>query len=646
MLFSPLHTRSISKPFPLDGFRKGQEKELSAKIPVRQDPPPQNALNYEKAAIGLAGMTLGGLGVWYAGKTLYNLLPSWRGNNETVSTSLDVPEVKSPGWAKVFSALPGSHAVPMLHLGKVGFYTMMAGIQATIGAAQEKKRGRLDLRSVYREVHQQGIQGQGIKVGVLDLFPEKKGLPSGSQAKRSFQRELSDLLETPHGTAVSSVIHAAAPKAQIIHFPVLKASKALAEMDKVAAEYKEKPEELTFSALRKGFQPYITDMANNLKTAVDQGVNVINVSLAPEQLLDAFVKLELLESNKALQRRGLKMATLGEPDLASFEAACARHRHLAALLFRQENLDDRLNPISKEQMAVYQPWFDALEYAAKKNVLVVIAAGNNGNAPESASATGLSHINPLGLKQPELQNAMVVGSTNEQGELSEFSSEYNNKIQPNIAANGSGQINMRGLIPALSGRLAWTNPTMPIRLAQLYHNHFGTSFAAPDITGLYVLMQSARKKDGLPPLSLQDFHNVLNIAAQPVTVDPIRKIMLEMKSWRQTKPEMKELDLQRDRRDAVWEILRKRAKEPGLSEQERKERNDCSRNFYAKMVKPLSKQREELRNFENQLSEQFQKEEILRKAGSTGTIAGRRLHALSIARQYRTENVQPLQDID
>lgn len=648
MPFSPLHTRNITQPFPLEAFKKTQEQKSYSKISAQPDPSPENGHNKEKTAVGLAGMAIGGLGIWYAGKTLYNLIPTWKGSNVSPSGPGGVPESESSGWAKALYSLPGSQALPMLYVGNLSFRALCQGILNTMGAAEEKERGRLDLRSVYRDVHQEGIQGQGLKVGVLDVFPDKKPFQPNQNEKLSFKRELSDLLEIPHGTAVSNVIHSAAPKADIIHFPILKASKTWAEMDRVAAEYKEKPEQLTYAALRKGLQPTIADMAIQLKAAVDKGVNAINVSLVPEQLLDSFVKLEIAESNKALQRRCLKMAIWGEPDLVSLETASARHRHLAALFSRKQDLDDRLNPISKDLMAIYQPWYDALEYAAKKNVLVVIASGNSGNAPEPATLAGLSHINPLGLKQPALHNVIVVGSTNEQGELSEISSEYNNKIQPTIAANGSGQINTRGGVPGLSTRLARKNPTAPIWVAQTYHNGPGTSFAAPDITGLYVLAQSARRKDGKPPLSFQDFHKVLGLAAQPVAVDPIRKISHEVSAGLQTKAERDELDLQRDKRNAVWEILCKRHEEPGLEQQEWKERSDCSNNFYESFVEPLYKQHEELKNFEDQLAQEFQREEILRKTGPHGSIAGRRLHALSIARQYRTEheNAQSLLGID
>lgn len=644
MLFSPLRTRNITQPFPIESFKKTQDQKSFGKISVQPDPSPKNTWNYEKTAVGLAGVTIGGLGVWYAGKSLYNLIPSWNGANVSTSEPRVISKPESSGWSKVLYSLPGSQALPMLYLGNMSISALSQGILTTIQAREEKRRGRLNLRSVYREVHQEGIQGQGFKVGVLDIFPEKKG----KQAKRSFSREFRDLLEIPHGTAVSNVIHAAAPKAQIIHFPILNASKTWAEMDKIAAKYKEKPEELTFPALRKGLKPAITEMAVNLRAAVDQGVNVINVSLGPEQLLNSFVELEFAESQKAIKRQGLRMALPGTPDLDSFEVASAYYRHLGTLRVRKENVDDRLNPISKELTEIYQPWFDALEYAAKKNVLVVIASGNSKHAPKSANQAGLSHINPLGLKQPELPNVMVVGSTNEQGELSKFSSEYNNQIQPTIAANGSGQINTRGVVPALSSRFAWKSPTAPFWVSQMYHNSFGTSFAAPDITGLYVLTQSARIKDGKSLLSIQDFHRVISLAAQPVVLDPSRKLSLKDSAVLQTQAERDELDNQTAKRNAVWDILRKHHEEPGLSNQEWQERIDCSINFYDNLVKPLSKERDELKNFENQLAQELQREETLRKTGSQGSIAGRRLHTLSIARQYRTdqENAQFLFGID
>lgn len=648
MLTSPLRTRNITHPFPFEALRKTQEKESSVKIPVKQDPPPQNTWNYKKVTAGLAGMTLGSLGVLYAGKTLYNLIPSWSRITELFSKSADIPGVKSPGWVKVLYSLPGRQALPMLYLGKISYRTILAGFCATKAATEEKKRGRLDLRSIYREIHEQGIQGQGFKVGILDVFSDQKGSKPKIQEKQSFQREFSAFLAMPHGSAVSSVIQATVPKAQLMHFPVLRTSKVLAEMDKVMAEFKEKPEELTFTALRKGLRPAITEMGINLKAAVDAGVNAINVSLGPEQLLDTFVQFEVAEYLKASKRQGLKRFLPGEPDLETLMAESAYFNRLVQLLIRDDDVDERLNPISKELIEIYQPWYDALEYAAKKNVLVVIGSGNNGNAPESAVVEGLSHINPLGLQQPKRHNVMVVGSTNEQGMLSPFSAEYNNKIQPDIAANGSGQINTQGIAPALSHRLAWKNPTAPFWVAQIFQNSPGTSIAAPQITGLYILMQSARKKDGKSLLSMQDYDKVLSLAAQKVTLDPSHKMRHKKSAELQTKWDKADLERELASRLERVRKLQKRADRPGLSTQELQKRLKTCNEISDQYIAPISNQLFDIHAFEMQLSDQLEREEILRKTGPKGTIAGRRLHALSIARQYQTkqETAQTNEEID
>lgn len=613
MLSFPSRSREILAASPFANMRKFPEKQELARlreIPVQPDPLPQHTLNYRKTALGIAGITLGGLGtgitlgglgVWYTGRQLYNLLPSWRGSTSTPPVSSTAPNSQGFSLTKVLSSIPGRLAFLLQYFRGVVRFNLDEGIRATTMAAQEKKRGRLDLRTVYKGLHQEGIQGQGMKVGVIDIFPNLEDSYNQNKNKMPVNAVLKALSKMSHGTVVANIIRKAAPKAEILEFS---SASLLPRLDysalvEVLQKSREQPEELTSQNMRKALAPYIADLSTTLMNAVDSGISVVNVSIAPEDMLLALDQQVLMSIVNNMRKAD-------ESHLQAAEKDKAFNERLNALVNRQPDLDDRLKPIHADLMAIYQPWYDALAYAAEKNVLVVVAAGNSGEVPKAAYNDGLSHINPLGLKHQSPDHVLVVGSTSEQGLLSDFSSEYNNRIKPDIAANGSGQLNSQGLRPSVPSNLLRINPTLPLWLAEDYKNPHGTSIAAPDITGLYVMMQSARKKDGKPPLSVREFYKVLSLAAQSVEMNETTKKKFQEALASKADEKVEEQKTQGD------------APQEQVSEEDRKLKNALEKS-------------------QEQVSKQQMEEAIARRVGPYGTVAGRRRHAVALARAYRTE---------
>lgn len=620
MLISPLGHRNIIAASPFakerEQGRKARLERLKA-IPVQPDPVPENRLSYKKAAVALATTTVGGIGLWYSGKALYNLLPSRR---ESASASLPASTPHSasqPGWAKLLQAIPGTQAIPWLYALHQSNQGINSGIGTAYNAVQEKKRGRLDLGAVYQSLHQEGIQGEGFKVAVLDAFPKQE---KNKKIKSDFIKA-QVLSEKPHGSAVSRLIQKAAPKAEVIPFQVVGEqtySEVWDKMRDLIAASREEPEKLTKQAVRDCLTPLIKQLSDSLRSAVDQGAMAVNVSIGPENVIQWLVNQAQAESEKRFRKQGMMMTLLGTPDFEAFEAEKQYYQRLAKLFSLFNPLNDRNQPIQPELLSLYQPWYDAVSYAASKNALVVVSAGNKGKVFLHAAPNGLNHINPLGLKRQGNTNVMWAASTDEAGVLSGFSSEYNNQIMPDIAANGSGQLNTQGSVLLPSANWLKVNPFMAFPLAEVYRNPSGTSFAAPDLVGLYVMMQSARKKDGQPPLSVDEFQQVLRLAAQPVKTSEPQQVSAEIAAEGMTWNEE--------------EDLKQRTK--ALNEEPVTPHNT---DKLLRENRELEQQQEELGRFRKQLQTQLEQEAVKRRVGPYGTVAGRRLHAIALGRAYEPE---------
>ena len=116
----------------------------------------------------------------------------------------------------------------------------------------------------------------------------------------------------------------------------------------------------------------------------------------------------------------------------------------------------------------------AADLAAQKGILVIIAAGNDGNFPASGAAI-TSRVNP----PCDGDSVLCVGSVNNQNQYSSFSSigpTAKNRIKPDVVARGSAT--------------AFVNPADMVG----YTN--GTSLAAPLITALAACVMQANPNAG------------------------------------------------------------------------------------------------------------------------------------------------------
>lgn len=142
----------------------------------------------------------------------------------------------------------------------------------------------------------------------------------------------------------------------------------------------------------------------------------------------------------------------------------------------------------------YGPLETTLRYAAQRDVVVVMAAGNCGEAepPTPQCPQGMATVYTpqrwVYDDEPWTSGMLVVGSTTAEGRLSGFSSYAR---EPSLAAPGSR---------------IWS--TIP---GNAYESRDGTSMAAPAVSGVAALVRSAR-----PNLTASDVAELLVSTAAPL----------------------------------------------------------------------------------------------------------------------------------
>jgi subtilisin family serine protease len=142
----------------------------------------------------------------------------------------------------------------------------------------------------------------------------------------------------------------------------------------------------------------------------------------------------------------------------------------------------------------------AVAYAAGHGVLLVAAAGNDGNGADLP-------LYPAAFLQPLLSNGqggigLAVASTDVSGSSSYFSN-WGSYIS--MAAPGG---NVFGAISSSASASSWPSTTLPGSSAGLYGYNSGTSFASPEVAGAAALVWAAD-----PNLSATDVAAVLKETA-------------------------------------------------------------------------------------------------------------------------------------
>lgn len=502
------------------------------------DPKPKKTFSFKHALFALAGLG----GFWYGPAAVDNLhtMASARVSQMGEHPSESLPGKILDGVAQVDHTL---YHTPMVGSAEY-LYTKLiaweAGVFGLLTALMVRKK-RLKPADLFAELNKRGLTGEGVKYAVIDTGTK----PVGAMASQKFTFYNPTDLSQPaqpfqlngHGTAVHNIMAEANPGSISMHFVIASSEQATAIDKEIQALFeaaKSDPSQLTLEALRKIKLPLVQNFADSLKKAVDEGAKVINLSLDPEQgvrlaCLDRFIKnlfLMPVEVPKGLLYRW----TLNEDDKRRVQQEekvddLFRLTDRLGELWKKNDTNTLLNDAMK---ASYQPWLEALDYAHAHGAKVVVGAGNSGGH-KSTIKNALGYVNPLAMfPHPAL---FVAASTDSDGVISSFTSEYNDTIQPSFATNGSGELSTFG--PAMP-RPLWKKILSPFgfELSALspfkgllewlgMNNPPGTSFAAPNLSDLLVKMQQLD-----PTLTAEEAREILTQAAVEAKFSPKQEAAL------------------------------------------------------------------------------------------------------------------------
>ncbi len=385
-------------------------------------------------------------------------------------------------------------------------------------ALKGARKKTIDPKDIYKELNDRGITGKNVKVGVID---------SGYKANRIFNKpKLTHFkpssIEQPaknsdplgHGTAVTNLIARGLPDAAFINIAYGEKAdnkRMQKEINKILKAAKKDPKNLDINDIRRAFTPMIENIAKALVKSVDEGADVVNVSLSVEQGVKMMIMINLYMQAVMIGGSFVKSKFTG--DRSSLKE---RMKYLSALdnVMDANNKNDK---VTDELKAIYQPWLDALDYAHSENVPVVLAAGNS-NGHKNVAPDNIGHLNLLALiDHPAL---IMVGSTNEAGEVSKFTSEANDIVQPLMALNGSGEVDTDIRRPDTGWVKRLIAPFGRLVAHEKYRNPPGTSFAAPDGALMIAAGMDARAKAGKVELSIEDLKELIVASVEPAHFNP------------------------------------------------------------------------------------------------------------------------------
>jgi subtilisin family serine protease len=344
---------------------------------------------------------------------------------------------------------------------------------------------------LWKALNSRGVTGKNLTVGVVDSgFLPTRTLPADRvtfYTPDDLEKQARPTDKGGHGTAVANLIARGAPDARFVVVAYATQDQERALEKNVSAFFKQgmkDPSTMTLQGLREIFKPLIENIANGVKHSVDAGANVVNVSLSVEQAVQMNLMIEKFSNLLALARRKY----LSPPwvrNTPEHDKAIRTHQAFIRKLSEMSRANDESETINQAIKELYKPWLEALDYAHARGVPVVLASGNSGGH-SARSGDLIGNINLLAaFKHPAL---MVVGSTDHTGTVSEFTSEMNQQVTPWIAGNGSGELTTE-TVPERSWFARLWFPLGGLRKKMQYENPPGTSFAAPDLTLLYLKMK-------------------------------------------------------------------------------------------------------------------------------------------------------------
>ncbi len=483
--------------------KKPAQHKSPSQNKLKEDPQPTQRVRWLYAALAIAGLFLAETGNTH----FYNYLESYLEPHRTLERTI-LGKAKNPK-AQHRPKRPDDEPSIKETQVTVPFLSLLALFSLSsfyLCVKASKKMGYVGIKpkELWAELHKQGLTGKGIKITMLD---------SGFFEKRKFIRKPSprfftvDDLDNPvkpesvrsenslHGAAVADMLKQSCPDAELTVISQTSKPKA-EEFERNKAAYlkqiTENPEHFSIQGVVKLLQTDIDTTALAIRKSIDQGSHVINISMGTD--------IDFLENIIDFLKSGVEEEIQDlEENLTPEEKYWLKLKQLKSVSFELERLrrypaNTMLDPATIKP--IFQPWLDALDYASQHNVPVIQSSGNLGGY-ENYQEKEIGQADFYSLwPHPAL---FMIGSTNENGEISDFTSEYNHHVQPFAAANGTKE------------------------LLKPYGMDEGTSFSAPDFTALYAHMKSVK-----PDLTLAETRAIIQQLTRPAgfvskMVDEIRE---------------------------------------------------------------------------------------------------------------------------
>lgn len=428
--------------------------------------------------------------------------------------------------AKVHQTARQNHLIRWADDTYLPLLMLIEGLLLTSSARKNSLKKAIRPRDLWANLNAKGIQekdlsgknlaGKNLKVAVIDTGY----VPTGSLNPENvtyFDASTQKPIATPkdssgHGTSVASIIADAAPEAQFI---MIRHSGKAQDKDmskRIKAFFEEGfllPSQMNLNELRRLHRPSIESIAQGVRLGVDQGAHVINVSLSVEQAVQMGILYERILTMASLwmEKTFASSNKLNSKEFAEKQEQYAAYQKQLAALSKANELSEKIDDTLKN---LYKPWLEALDYAKQKGVAVVLASGNSGGH-KAPKGDLIGNINLLAaFPHPAL---LVVASSNEAGQISEFTSEMNDEIRPLIAANGSGELLTQN--GARNSLLDWLiSPLSGLRKRLEGEMPQGTSFAAPDLALTYLKMKAV-----YPDLTPQEASEIFQKTALPTEFD-------------------------------------------------------------------------------------------------------------------------------
>lgn len=385
----------------------------------------------------------------------------------------------------------------------------------------------------WADLHKLGYRGQDMSVGIvgeglkpteylpknrMDLYNlEHRGGPGLlTKAKNKLLRREYEQPEglqpvgshDPNGreTAMAGIIAQAMPDSRIMGF-IERPGGVTRAMLKRVYDLMDHPDPDPVKRVVHFYEPLIQSLADNVKAAVDKGNQVVIVrqSLDPKNHVE---NMKSLMGQMAASQFPIARQIVNAP-----KEFTIKPEHLKELANLSNILINRLThlPVDKAKARgikeLLAPWRDALDYAYAKGVPVVVPAGDSG-AHYDSNPYVVSNMNLLGImKHPAL---FVVGSADSRNKVDKFSSEGNEVVQPDGAANGHGQLSTRTRI-SFDPTWLWM-PMKPVRLRLENQMPQGTVYACADAASIMLAM-----KQLYPDISLEEMKLILAETAHEVS---------------------------------------------------------------------------------------------------------------------------------